>query len=165
MLVTLSKCFTQLPKNLHRNNIHLCLQHSLVTLNFLWISNMCLSEKRYKISRQCNPIIQGILPVLNIATKGLNLKALTCVSLIAHILEFGLVISFKEPNELLKTTFGYFQFYMHLYFEQNLTHLSPNVSIVTILPWLVLWYPGPDLIFNHSHIPCSYTSIVCFLLS
>lgn len=30
-----SKCFTQLPRNMERNNIHLCLQHSLVTLNFL----------------------------------------------------------------------------------------------------------------------------------
>jgi hypothetical protein len=24
-----------LPRNMERNNIHLCLQHSLVTLNFL----------------------------------------------------------------------------------------------------------------------------------
>lgn len=35
ILGTFSKCIKQLPKNLHRNNIRLCLQHSLVTLNFL----------------------------------------------------------------------------------------------------------------------------------
>lgn len=121
--VTLSKCFTQLPKNLHRNNIHLCSQHSLVTLNFLWISNTCPSEMRYKSSRQCNPITQGILPVFGIAAEWLSLKALIRVSLIAYILEFELVISFKEPNKLLKTAFGFLKSYVHLYFE-HISHPS-----------------------------------------
>lgn len=137
--VTLSKCFTQLPKNLHKNNIHLCLQHSLVTLNFLWISNTCLSEMRYKSSRQCNPITQGILPVLSLAVERLNLKAPIRVSVIAYILEFGLVISFKEPNKWLKTTVGILKPYICSYFEHRSIHLRLNVSIVTILPWLVLW--------------------------
>lgn len=137
--VTLSKCFKQLPKNLHKNNIHLCLQHSLVTLNFPWISNTCLSEMRYKSSRQCNPITQGIMPVLSIAAERLNLKVPIHVSVIAYILEFGLVIRFKEPNKLLKTTLGFLK--MYSYIEHRSIHPSLNVFILTILPWLVLWCP------------------------
>lgn len=126
--VALSKCFTQLPKNLHRNNIHLCLQHSLVTLHFLWISSTCPSEMRYKSSRQCNPITQGIVPVFNTATERLNLKAPIHVFIIAYVLEFVFVISFKEPNELLETTLEFLKFYMPLYFEHR--------SISSTLLWM-----------------------------
>lgn len=74
---------------------------------------------RYKSSRQCYPITQGILPVLNTAAEWLNLKAPIHVSLIAYILEFGLVIGFKEPKNVLKTTPGFLQSFMCSYFEHR----------------------------------------------
>lgn len=49
--------------------------------------------------------------------------------------------------------------------DVDLIHPTPNVSIVTVLPWHVLWAPVHGLIFNHSHIPSSYTPISYFLHS
>ena len=62
---------------------------------------------RYKSSRQCNPITQGIVPVLSTATEWLNLKVSVHLFSTAYTLEFSLVISFKEPDELLEITLGF----------------------------------------------------------